>query len=83
MTAIAYPPFRQHVADVVENLIHDGEPAIITRAGGKNLILLMEKDWESLSETVHLLSSEENANRLRASLEGAKSGRLTQRYLAS
>jgi prevent-host-death family protein len=51
MTAIAYTQFRQHVADVVENLIHDGEPVVITRADGKNLVLLTAEEWESLSET--------------------------------
>jgi antitoxin YefM len=81
MSAIAYSKFRQTVGEVVDNLIHDGEPVIITRADGKNLVLLTADEWEAVSETAHLLSSEENVNRLRDSVSQAKAGKLVERMI--
>ena len=81
MTAIAYSQFRKKVSKIVEDLIHDGEPVIITRADGKNLVLITAEEWESTNETSYLLSSNENAKRLRESLVQAKSGQLVERAL--
>lgn len=81
MTAIAYSKFRQTLGDVVENLIHDGEPVIITRADGKNLVLVTADEWATVNETAHLLSSDENAKRLHASLAQAKAGKVVERAI--
>jgi len=79
MTAIAYSQFRQRVGAVVEDAISTGEPVTVTRADGRNFVIVSAAEWEAINATAHLLSSEENTRRLRESLEQARSGRLVER----
>jgi len=81
MTAIAYTQFRRKVGEVIDNLVADGEPVTITRADGKNLVLVTAEEWESVQETLYLMSSEENAKRLRKSIADAKAGKLVERSI--
>lgn len=79
MTAIAYTQFRRKVGEIVEGVIDSGEPVTVTRADGKNFVIVPENEWEAVNETAHLLSSEENAKRLHESAEQAKAGKLVER----
>jgi prevent-host-death family protein len=47
MTAVALTQFRKHFSDVVHQA--ESEPVTITRADGKNLVLLSEADYEALA----------------------------------
>ena len=81
MTAIAYSQFRQRVGEVVEDAIGTGEPVTVTRADGRNFVIVSAEDWDAVNETAHLSSTGENARRLRESLEQAKSGKLVERAI--
>ncbi|MBI3525532.1 MAG: type II toxin-antitoxin system Phd/YefM family antitoxin [Betaproteobacteria bacterium] len=79
MTAIAYNQFRDKIGEVIEDVIFTGEPVTVTRADGKNFVIVPEDEWDSINQTAHLLSSGENARRLRESSEQAKAGKLVER----
>lgn len=81
MTAIAYTQFRRKVEKVVEDMIHLGEPVTITRADGKNFVIVPEGEWDAINETAHLMSNEENVRRLRESAKQAKAGKLVERAI--
>ena len=81
MTAIAYNLFRHRIGKVVEDMIFTGEPVTVTRADGKNFVIVPEDEWDSVNQTAHLLSSDENAKRLRDSAEQAKAGKLVERTI--
>ena len=44
------------------------EPVVLVREEAENLILLLEADWRTLQETIHLLNAPLNAKRLKASI---------------
>ncbi|WP_016917591.1 type II toxin-antitoxin system Phd/YefM family antitoxin [Rickettsia honei] len=46
----------------------------VKRKNHKNIILLTEEEYESTKETLYLLSNLANANRIKKSIEQAKSG---------
>lgn len=74
MGAIAFTQFRKHLSDSVEDLLASGEPLTVTRADGQDLVILKAADFSAMQETMHLLSSPENAARLKASIAAADRG---------
>jgi antitoxin YefM len=64
MSAIAFSQLRKNLGEIIER-VHDNEEAItVTRADGKNVVIIPESEWESRNDTAYLLSSPENAKRL-------------------
>lgn len=64
MTAIAFTQLRKKLGEIIER-VHDNDEAItITRADGKNVVIIPESEWESRNDTAYLLDSQENAKRL-------------------
>ena len=50
-------------------------PILVTRQGGKgNIVILSEKEFEGWQETVRLMSSPANAERLLRSIQSADAG---------
>jgi len=49
---------------VIERVHDDEEPITITRADGKNVVIVPEHEWASIVETLHLMSSTKNTARL-------------------
>jgi len=64
MTAIAFSLCRKKLGEIIERVHDNDEPITITRADGKNVVIVPESKWESRSDTAYLLSSPENAARL-------------------
>jgi antitoxin YefM len=81
MTAIAYSQFRHRIGEIVDDALETGEPVIVTRADGRNFVIVSADEWEAVSQTAHLLSCGENARRLRESLDQARHGKLVERAI--
>ena len=50
--------------EVLDSVVKDGEEVVITREGNAPVVMVALADYEALKETVHLLRSPANANRL-------------------
>lgn len=74
-TAVAFSIFRRRLAELFDETIATDEPLIITRANGAAAVLISADQFESWRETLHLLSTAENAERLAQSIEEANAGR--------
>ncbi len=72
MDAFAYSYARQHLAKVMDRVNNNREPVLITRQGGKAVVMLSLDDYNALEETAYLLSSPANAQRLITSVEQLK-----------
>ena len=81
MAAIAYAQFRRKMEKIVEDMIHLGEPVTITRADGKNFVIVPQGEWDAINATTHLMSNEGNIRRLRESAKQAKVGKLVERAI--
>jgi antitoxin YefM len=64
MGAIAFAEFRRRAGQVIEQVCDTDEPVTVTRADGKNVVIVSASEWASISETLHLMSSSENEQRL-------------------
>lgn len=74
MTAIAFTQFRKHLTEAVEEVCNSGEPLTVTRADGRDVVIVPAAEWSAMQETAYLLSSPENAVRLRDSIAAADRG---------
>jgi antitoxin YefM len=76
MQTISYTDARNRLAGLMEAATRDREPITITRNGAGTVVLLAAEEFAAMEETLHLLSTPANANRIRQGLEDFKSGKL-------
>jgi antitoxin YefM len=72
MVTTSYTEARARLAELLEHVTADREPVIITRRGHEPVALIAADELDALIETVHLLRSRTNAERLLTSLARAK-----------
>jgi antitoxin YefM len=65
MGAMPLSRFRRNPSKVIESVMDNDKAVTITRADGKDVVIVPRDEFESLKETAHLLSSAKNAKRLR------------------
>ncbi len=75
MIAANYSEFRTGLKGYLDSVEDDHETLIIKRKTGKGTVLISLEEYNSIMETLHLLSSKKNADRLFESIEQMKSGK--------
>jgi antitoxin YefM len=78
MIAANYSEFRKELKDYLDNVELNNETLIIKRGSGKGAVLISLEEYNSIMETLHLLSSKKNAQRLYESIEQMQSGKTFQ-----
>jgi antitoxin YefM len=81
MIAANYSEFRNELKNYLDNVEFNNETLIIKRGSGKGTVLISLDEYNSIMETLHLLSSKKNAKRLFESIEQMKTGKRTQHKL--
>ena len=81
MIAANYSEFRNELKNYLDNVEFNNETLIIKRGSGKGTVLISLDEYNSLMETLHLLSSKKNAKRLFESIEQMKTGKRAQHKL--
>jgi len=76
MLAANYSEFRGDLKNFLDNVEFNKETLIIKRGKGNGTVMISLDEYNSLMETVHLLSSKANADRLYESLEQIKDGNI-------
>ena len=74
MLAANYSEFRGNLKKFLDNVEFNNETLIIKRSKGSGTVMISLDEYNSLMETVHLLSSKANADRLYESLDQMKHG---------
>jgi antitoxin YefM len=81
MIVANYTEFRTGLKNYLDNVEFNNETLIIKRGSGKGTVLLSLDEYNSIMETLHLLSSKKNAKRLFESIEQMKTGKKVQHNL--
>ncbi len=79
--ALPYTTVRNNLAKTLDKVCDEHEPILITRRKAETAVLLSLSHFESLQETVYLLSSSRNASRLQEALVEINSGHAQKRDL--
>jgi antitoxin YefM len=78
MAHVRLTEFRQNIATHFDEVIASRAPLLVTRQGSEAVVVMAEGEFESLQETLHLLSTPANAERLRESLDQLNKGELIE-----
>ncbi len=81
MIAANYTEFRTHLKKYLDDVEHNQETLIVKRGSGKGTVVISLEEYNSIMETVHLLSSKTNAERLFQSIQQMKEGKTVKRSM--
>ena len=81
MPTISYTEFRQHLAAHMDDVCDTRAPLRVTRQNARPVIVLSEEEYDGIMETLHLLRTPANAERLLRSIENAEAGRFAEHEL--
>jgi len=81
MIAANFTEFRTELKKYLDSVENNHETLVIKRKAGKGTVLISLDEYNSMMETVHLLSSKANADRLYESIQQMKNGEIVTREL--
>lgn len=74
MHTISYSEARGNLKAMIDKVVADRAPITITRQRGEGAVLISESEWASVEETLYLLRSPKNAERLLEAVRGFEAG---------
>lgn len=81
MNAVTLTKARENLEEIIEQVIADIEPTIISTDTGQQIVLLPLEEFNAWKETLYLLSNPFNAEHLRQSILEAEAGKTVEREL--
>lgn len=81
MRIVSYTDARNALKTVLDTVESDADITIITRRDGGDAVVMSLAHYQSMAETLHLLSSPANAAHLAESIAQFKSGKAKRREL--
>ena len=57
---VSYTEARNNLSNILNQVCLEHEPILIERREGQNTVIVSEKDWNAIQETLYLMSSEED-----------------------
>ncbi len=81
MDAITYTQARKNFTAIMNQVCDDHAPIIITRRSERPVVMMSLEDYNAIEETMYLLRSPKNAQRLYKALEQLKQGKYQEREL--
>jgi antitoxin YefM len=74
MIHVTYTDLRQKLAHYMNRATGDRDAILVTRQGAEPVVMLAQSEYESMLETMHLMSSPANAQRLNQAMAQADRG---------
>lgn len=81
MIAANFSEFRTGLKKYLDAVEENNEILVIKRGTGKGTVLISLDEYNSIIETMHLLSSKANADRLYESIDQMKTGKVVSKKL--
>jgi antitoxin YefM len=81
MDVLSYSDTRAKLKEVMDRVVEDRAPVVVTRKRGEAVVLVSLADWNAMEETLHLLSSPANAQRLAEAVRQLDAGGGDERAL--
>ncbi|KEO73263.1 type II toxin-antitoxin system Phd/YefM family antitoxin [Anditalea andensis] len=78
MKKVNYIDFKSNMNVYLDKITEEKETIILDRGDGKRAVILSEKEYNSIMETLHLLGSKANAKRLFESIDQINKGKFKQ-----
>lgn len=82
MRVVTYSKARQNFAELMKSANANHMPVHVTQKSGDDVVIVSKADFDSIQETMHLLSSPANAERLNESILELNEGKGQEHDLA-
>jgi antitoxin YefM len=69
MDVLSYSDTRARLKEVMDRVVEDRAPVVVARKRGEAVVMVSLADWNAMEETLHLISSPANAQRLAAAID--------------
>ena len=74
MNVCSFTDLREHLRERLDEVHASRTPLLVTRQGAASAVLLDKEEYDGIMETLHLLRSPKNAERLLRSIAELESG---------
>lgn len=81
MTIVTVNEAKRRLDSIIEKVVSDAEPAVITTESGQQMVLMSLEEYNAWQETSYLLSNPANAAHLRQSIAQAQQGQVAEQAL--
>lgn len=81
MQIVNFTDARKNLKTVLDQVIDDADITVITRKEGQHVVLMGQDQYESMVETLHLMSSPSNAAHLAKSIAELRASKAVKRDL--
>jgi antitoxin YefM len=81
MNVRTFTDARQNLREVMDRVVEDHAPVLVTRQKAEPVVIVSLADWNAMEETGRLLASPANAARLLAAMAELDSGEGVEREL--
>lgn len=81
MDVLSYSDARANLKGVMDRVVNDRTHVVVTRQKAGAVVMLSLDDWNAMEEILHLLSTPNNADRLRSAIDQLEAGAGKERDL--
>jgi antitoxin YefM len=78
---ITYSDARKRLKELMDRVVGDRTEVVVTRQKAEPVVVVSLSEWNAISETLHLLSTPRNAERLISAIRQLGSGKGKERKL--
>jgi antitoxin YefM len=68
MKVLSYSETRARLKEIMDGVVVDHTPVVITRKNAEAVVLVSLADWNAMETTTHLLSTPRNRKRLKSAI---------------
>jgi antitoxin YefM len=72
---ISYSEAREHLKDHFDYICNNSEAVFVNRRNGDDVVMMSRKDYDSIAETLYLLSGVNNRKILLSAIKNSKKGK--------
>ena len=74
MEVVNYTEFRKNLTKSLNKVNDDAEIVVVSRSKGKNVVIMALEEYNAIQETLHVVKSVSNRNRLDKAIEEMDKG---------
>ncbi len=74
MEVVNYTEFRKNLTKSLNKVNDDAEIVMVSRSKGKNVVVMALEEYNAIQETLHVVKSVSNRNRLDKAIEDMDKG---------
>lgn len=81
MNVLNYTEFRNSMKPILDSVVFDSETVIVNRGEKNNAVIISLNEYNAIQETLHLLSSKNNAQRIYDAIARDKKNQFSKKPL--